>query len=212
METFRPPVTLSGRWVRLVPLSLEQAPALRFAARDPEVRRYLTRSPGETLEDLQALIRYRLEGQNAGTDLPFTTTIREYDRPVGMTGFLHIDRMNCSVEVGGTWLDSAFWRSPVNTESKYLLLRYAFEIGQVHRITLQTDANNERSQRAIERLGAVREANFREDKLRPDGSYRTSVYYGILVSEWPDIKDRLEALLAQEWTSPPPELSPARSP
>jgi len=207
MEGFEPPVTLTGRWVRLVPLSLEHAPALRVAARDPEVRRFLLHGPGETLEELRATIAYRLEQQKAGTDLPFTTVLRAGDRPVGMTGFLRIDRANGSVEVGGTWLDSALWRTPVNTESKYLLFRYAFETGKAHRITLQTDVRNERSQRAIARLGAVREATFRDDKLRPDGTYRSSVYFGVLTSEWPRVRDHLESMLAREWKTPP-EITP----
>jgi RimJ/RimL family protein N-acetyltransferase len=207
MEGFRPPVSLTGRWIRLVPLSLDHAPALRAAARDPEVRRYLLHGPGETLEELRSTIAYRLELQKAGTDLPFTTVLRMTDRPVGMTGFKRIDRVNQSVEVGGTWLDSALWRTPVNTESKYLLFRYAFETGKVHRVTLQTDLRNERSQRAIARLGAVREATFRDDQRREDGSYRSSVYYGVLVSEWPRVRDGLEAMLAREWKTPP-EITP----
>ena len=202
MEGFQPPLTLTGRWLRLVPLSLEQAPALREAARDPEVRRYLLHSPGDSLEEMRALITRRLEQQQLGLELPFATVLRPNDRPVGMTGFLHIDRTNLSVEVGGTWLDSALWRSPLNTESKLLLFRYAFETGQVHRVWLQTDLRNERAQRAIARLGAVREATFRDDKLRPDGSYRSSVYYRVLVAEWPHVRDGLEAMLAREWTAP----------
>jgi len=208
MEGFRPPVTLTGRWVRLVPLTLDHAPPLREAARDPEVRRYLLHGPGETLEQMRALIAYRLEQQRVGVDLPFTTVLRATDRPVGMTGFIHIDRTNQSVEVGGTWLDSALWRTPLNTESKYLLFRYAFETGRAHRVWLQTDVRNERAQRAIARLGATREATFREDKLRADGTYRSSVYYGILVSEWPRVRDSLESMLAREWRSSP-ELVPA---
>jgi len=203
MEGFRPPVTLTGRWVRLVPLSLDHAPDLREAARDPEVRRYLLHGPGETPEQMRALIAYRLEQQRVGVDLPFTTVLRATDRPVGMTGFIHIDRTNQSVEVGGTWLDSALWRSPLNTESKYLLFRYAFETGRVHRVWLQTDLRNERAQRAIARAGALREATFREDKIRPDGSYRSSVYYGILVSEWSRVRDALESMLAREWKTSP---------
>lgn len=211
MEGFRAPVTLTGRWVRLVPLSFSHAAALREAAQDPEVRRHLLHGPGETLDEMRALISYRLERQKAGTDLPFTTVLRADDRPIGMTNFLNIDPTNGSVEVGGTWLDSAVWRTPVNTESKYLLFRYAFETGKVHRVTLQTDLQNERAQRAIERLGAVREATFRDDKLRPDGSYRSSVYYGILISEWPHVRDRLETLLAREWKGPP-EIPPSAEP
>jgi len=213
MEGFRPPVTLTGRWVQLVPLSLDHAPALRTAARDPEVRRHLLHGPGETLEELRSLIAFRLEQQRAGTDLPFTTVLRATDRPVGMTGFLHIDRVNQSVEVGGTWLDSTLWRTPLNTESKYLLFRYAFETGGVHRVSLQTDLRNERAQRAIARLGAVREATFRDDKRRADGSYRTSVYYGVLLSEWSRVRDGLESMLAREWKTPPEiTLPPATGP
>jgi RimJ/RimL family protein N-acetyltransferase len=202
MEGFRPPVTLTGRWVQLVPLSVDHAHALRLAARDPEVRRFLLHGPGETLEDLRASIDYRLDEQKAGTGLPFTVVLRSGDRPVGMTGFLHIDRTNLSVEVGGTWLDSAVWNTPVNSEAKYLLFQYAFETGKAHRVTLQTDLRNERSQRAIVRVGATREATFRDDKLRPDGSYRTSVYYGILISEWPRVREDLERKLAREWRTP----------
>ncbi|HTT44993.1 MAG TPA: GNAT family protein [Thermoplasmata archaeon] len=209
MEGFRAPLTLTGRWVQLAPLDLSYAPALRDAARDPEVRRYLLNSPGETLEEMRALIALRLEGQRVGTGLPFVTLWRADSRPIGMTGFLHIDHVNHSVEVGGTWLDSALWRTPVNTESKFLLFRYAFEVGRVHRVSLRTDLNNERSQRAIARLGATREATFRDDKLRADGTYRTSVVFGVLASEWPRVKDGLESMLAREWkgssTSPPPD-------
>ena len=202
MDSFRTPVTLTGRWVALVPLSPAQAPALLAAAWDPEVSRYILRGPGKTLEDVQSLITLRLSEREAGTGLPFATVLRSDNRPVGMTGYLHIDRENRSVEVGGTWLDSALWRTPLNTETKYLLFRHAFEVEMVHRITLQTDVRNERSQRAIERLGAVREALMRDDKLRADGSYRSSVFYGLLVSEWPVVKARLEKLLAQEWEMP----------
>jgi len=206
MEGFRPPVSLTGRWIRLVPLSPDHAHALWEAVRDPEVRRHLLHSPGDTLEGMRALIALRLEQQSSGVDLPFTTVLRATERPVGMTGFLHIDRANRSVEVGGTWLDSSLWRTPLNTESKYLLFRYAFETGAVHRVWLQTDLRNERAQRAIARVGAIREATFREDKLRADGSYRTSVYYGILVSEWPRVRDALESMLAREWRSAPETL------
>lgn len=215
MEGFQPPVTLAGRWVRLVPLAREYAPALRSAARDPEVRRFLVHGPGETLVDMEALIDYRLGHQALGTELPFATLLRSTDQPVGMTGFLRIDRTNNSVEVGGTWLDSSLWRTPINTESKYLLFGYAFETGKVHRVTLQTDLRNDRSQRAISRLGAVREAMLRENMQLPDGSFRTSVYYSVLVSEWPRVKDGLEAMMAREWKAPlpsAPSTSPRSSP
>jgi N-acetyltransferase len=204
MESFRTPVTLTGRWVRLVPLSLSDAAVLRAAARDPEIGRFMFVGPGTTMEDMRSFISLVLERQSGGTDLGFTTVLRAEDRPVGMTRYLNIDRTNQSVEIGGTWLDSALWRTPINTETKYLLLRHAFETEKVHRVSLQTDLRNERSQRAIARLGAVREAVFRDDKLLPDGTFRTSVVYGIVVSEWPAVKERLEKKLARPWTSTEP--------
>jgi N-acetyltransferase len=202
MDNFRTPLTLTGRWIRLAPLALADASALRAAARSPEIGRLMLRGPGATLDDMREFISLVLEGQRAGTDLGFTTVLLADERPVGMTRYLNIDRENHSVEIGGTWLDSALWRTPVNTESKYLLLRHAFETEQVHRVSIQTDLRNERAQVAIARLGAVREAFFRDDKLLRDGTFRTSVVYGIVASEWPKVKAGLEAKLARPWTPP----------
>jgi len=155
--------------------------------------------PGSTLEEMEALIALLLHRQAEGTDLAFTTVRVDDGRPVGMTRFLHIDRENDSVEVGGTWLDRHCWRTPFNTESKYLMLRHAFDVEQAHRVCLQTDRRNERSQRAIHRLGAVREAELREDRILPSGAFRTSVIYSILAREWPAVKRGLEQQLARPW-------------
>jgi len=209
-SAFRPPLTLTGRYVELVPLSTAHRVPLRYAARDPEVRKYLRRGPGETLSDLDALIALLLEAQSAGTDLPFTVLRLPDRRPVGMTRYLRIAREDRAVEIGGTWIDSEVWRTPINTESKLLLLRHAFERENVHRVQLQTDSRNERSQRAIERLGAVREAVLREDVLLPGPYYRSSVIYSILEGEWPGVKRRLETFLARPW--PPENAVPGTAP
>lgn len=201
-ESFRPPLTLEGRYVRLVPLDPAHAPALRVAASDPEIRRYLLDGPGTTREDLDAVIAVLLDRQKLGTDLPFTTVRASDGVPVGMSRFLHIDRANDAVEIGGTWLDSRYWRTPFNTESKYLLLRHAFEGEGVHRVCLQTDVRNVRSRQAILRLGAVEEAVLREDRLLPGGGYRSSVFFSILQSEWPAARRRLEEALSRPWSPP----------
>lgn len=206
-ESFRPPLTLEGRYVRLVPLDPAHAPALRVAANDPEIRRYLLDGPGTTREDLDAVIALLLGRQKLGTDLPFTTVRASDGVPVGMSRFLHIDRPNDAVEIGGTWLDSRYWRTPFNTESKYLLLRHAFDREGVHRVCLQSDVRNVGSRRAILRLGAVEEAVLREDRLLPDGGYRSSVFFSILQSEWPAVRGRLEEALLRPW-SPPDGIVP----
>jgi len=84
-----------------------------------------------------------------------------------------------------------FQRTAVNTEAKYLLLQYAFESLGCIRVQFKTDLRNERSQRALERLGAIKEGVLRNHMLLMDGTYRHSVYYSILDMEWPGIKARL---------------------
>jgi RimJ/RimL family protein N-acetyltransferase len=101
------------------------------------------------------------------------------------------------LEIGGTWYAAGFQRSPLNTEAKYLLLQHAFEILGCIRVQFKADSRNERSLRAIERLGAAREGILRNQMIMPDGVFRHSVYYSILDSEWPGVKARLEALMAR---------------
>jgi N-acetyltransferase len=206
-ERFRPPVTLSGRYVDLVPLDRSHAAELALAARDPEVVRYLVLPMQGTREDAESVISVLLGRQRASTDLPFATRLRSSGAVVGMTRFLHIDPEDESIEIGGTFLDPTYWRTPLNTDAKLTMLRHAFDSGGVHRVTLQTDLRNERSQRAIARLGAVREGVHREDRRLPDGYFRSSVVFSILASEWPAVRDRLERALAPPWTPPP---SPVR--
>jgi RimJ/RimL family protein N-acetyltransferase len=201
-DQFRTPLTLSGPHVELVPLQKEHREGLRRAAGDPQIRQYLRNGPGSSLEDMDVLIEMLLAAQAAGTDLPFTTRLLPDHRVVGMTRYLRVDRENRWVEVGGTWLDSSYWRTPVNSETKLLMLGHAFEDEGVHRVQLQTDLRNERSQRAIERIGAMREGVLREDVLLSDGYLRSSVYYSVLRSEWPETKARLESYLARPWNWP----------
>ncbi len=197
---FARPMTLRGRWVELVPLDPSHAAALRDAARDRDGLRYLLIDPGFFRGDLEGTIAAVLARQAAGHVVAFATTLLPERRPIGMTGFLDIDPATESVQIGGTWLDSRYWRTPVNTEAKWLMLRRAFDLEGAHRVWLQTDARNARSQAAIERLGAVREATLREDHLLPDGGFRDSVRYSILADEWPAIRDLLQGKLARPWT------------
>jgi len=100
------------------------------------------------------------------------------------------------LEIGGTWYGTEFQRTAVNTECKYLLLKHAFETLGCIRVQLKTDSRNERSQKAIERIGAIREGILRNHMILPDGYIRDSVFYSILDSEWGTVKRRLEEKLA----------------
>ncbi len=196
---FRPPVSLVGRWIRLEPLVPSAAAALASAAADPEVGRFLLLPAPPEEAGMRGLIARLLARERAGTDLVFSVTDAASRTPVGMTRFLEIDRDHGRVEIGGTWLARALWRSPANTEAKLLLLRHAFETEGVHRVQFKADLRNERSQRAIERLGATREGILREHMVMPDGYRRSSVVYGIVADEWPNVRARLERLSRRPW-------------
>ena len=196
---FRPPVSLAGRFVRLVPLEPAHAAALAAVAEDPVIWRYLPYGPCTTPEAMAGLIDELLRRQAAGTDLAFTVLAREDGTAIGMTRYLEIDRQHGRLEIGGTWYDEAHRRTPVNTDAKLLLLRHAFETECAHRVQLRTDARNLASQAAIERIGGVREGVLREHMLMRDGHRRSSVVYSILAPEWPEVRARLETLLARPW-------------
>jgi RimJ/RimL family protein N-acetyltransferase len=197
---FRTSPPLEGRFIRLESLTLEHAEPLALAGRSSEVWTYLRYGPLTTPEQMAAHIRSLLERKEAGTDLPFAVVRRDTGVPIGMTRFLAIEREDSNVEIGGTWLDRDLWRSPFNTDSKRLMFGHAFDTEGAERVQIKTDVRNLRSQRAIERLGAVREGVLRAHVVMPDGYRRSSVYYSVLPAEWPEVRARLDRLLERPWT------------
>jgi RimJ/RimL family protein N-acetyltransferase len=189
---FRSAPILEGRFFRLEPLEERHSSDLAGAGQDPEVFRFLRYSPGGSEPAMLAHIRTLEARHRAGTDLPFAVVRRSDSRAVGMTRFLEIDRENSAVEIGGTWLDRTLWGSVANPESKRLMLGHAFDLEAVNRVQIKTDARNHRSQRAIEKLGAVREGVLRNHVIMPDGFLRSSVYYSVLHDEWPSVRVRLD--------------------
>ena len=116
-------------------------------------------------------------------------------RVAGATRYMDINPAHRSLEIGGTWYGLEFQHTVVNTECKYLLLRYAFETLGTVRVQFKADIRNERSWRAIERIGAKREGILRNHYILPDGVIRDSVFYSVIESEWPGVKERLEEKL-----------------
>lgn len=190
------PVTLTGRYVRLEPLSLAHTAQLTAIAQDESIWRYMLYGTIRSEDQMQDWIQKLLDYQAQGTDLPFAVIHLKSGRAAGATRFMDIRLRHRGLEIGGTWYGNEFQRTAVNTECKYLLLRHAFEVLGCIRVQLKTDLRNERSQRAIERIGAVKEGVLRNHIITPEGAIRHSVYYSIIDSEWPDVKLRLEALLA----------------
>ena len=188
------PVTLQGRHVRLEPLSLAHLDPLAEVGLDADLWRW-TLARIESRDELRRYIEAALTLQQAGTALPFA--ILSGDRVVGSTRYHNIDRSNRRLEIGWTWVAKDWQRTPVNTEAKYLLLGHAFETLWCVRVEFKTDVLNERSRRALLRIGAIEEGTLRRHMLTESGRWRDSVYYSILDTEWPVVKQRLEEKLAQ---------------
>lgn len=187
------PVTLEGVQVRLVPLSMEHAEELHEIAQDDEIWQFLSVLRPQTLADTEQLIKTALSQPDR---LPFAAIDRATGRVFGTTSYLDIRPRDKHVEIGWTWYGKAYWRTRRNTECKYLLLHHAFERLGTIRVTIKTDGRNLRSQRAIERIGGVREGVLRRHMVYASGYVRDTVYYSILDNEWPIVKTRLENMLS----------------
>lgn len=197
------PVMLTGEVVRLEPLELRHARDLLQAAADKTIWSYMPLSGFPDLAAVEMWIRDSLAAQAAGTDVPFVIVLKETGVAVGSTRYLDIRRAHRGLEIGWTWLAPGVQRTRVNTEVKYLLLKHAFEDLGAVRVQLKTDARNTRSQRAIERIGGVMEGAHRRHMVTWDGHVRDTIYYSILDSEWPAVKQRLDAMLGRSTPSPP---------
>ncbi|QIP86839.1 GNAT family N-acetyltransferase [Streptomyces sp. Tu 2975] len=190
------PVTLTGRHVRLEPLTEGHLSDL-FAAggMDEEVWRWQGGPAPQSEAELGDTLRELLTAAEQGRYVPFAVIHLGSGRAVGWTTFSDVDVRDERLEIGWTWYGRAYWRTAVNTETKLLLLGHAFEELGMGRVQLKTDHMNRRSQDAIARLGARREGVLRRHRRRPDGTWRDSVYFSLLADEWPAAKERLEVRL-----------------
>ena len=185
---------LVGQRIRLRPLLVSDAAALVAAAADGELWNLpFTVVPSSKTVD--NYIRIALEGQAAGTVMPFAIEIRETKQLIGSTRFWKVDRQNRKLEIGSTWISASWQRTYVNTEAKFILLRYAFEALGCVRVQLTTDEINQKSRSAILRLGAKQEGIIRKERIMPDGRQRNSVRFSIIDEEWPDVCRNLEKKL-----------------
>lgn len=186
---------LTGERVELRPLERSDRQALLDAAADGRLWNLkVTVVPGP--DTIDAYIDTALQGRSAGTVMPFTIVHRASGRAIGSTRFWKIDRKNRKLEIGHTWLSESAQRTRANTEAKWLLLGYAFDVLQCVRVQFTTDELNEKSRAAILRLGAKQEGIVRHERIMPDGRKRNSVRFSIIDDEWPEVRARLMAKLA----------------
>ena len=187
--------TLDGPLLRLRPMELADADALVAAASDGELWS-LPFTVVPSAQSIDAYIARALQGQVEGTVVPFVVQLRQSGQVIGSTRFWKIDHEHRQLEIGHTWYASTWQRTRANSEAKLLLLTHAFDVLRCIRVQLTTDILNERSRRAILRLGAAEEGIIRNERIMPDGRKRTSVRYSIIDDEWPAVRSRLQARLA----------------
>ena len=207
------PITLEGRFVRLLPLTNAHVrPLLSAAAGSRESFQY-TWVPEPTTADITRYISAAVAAFEAGTAHPFVTVrIDSPDTVVGSTRFLNLEYwpdatghpstrdFPDAVEIGATWLSHDAQRTQVNTEAKLMMLTYAFETWGVQRVVFRTDARNTQSRANIERIGAQYEGTLRHHKHSTDGAnngLRDTATYSIIREEWDSVKARLQSKLAE---------------
>ncbi|OKI89514.1 bifunctional pyridoxamine 5'-phosphate oxidase family protein/GNAT family N-acetyltransferase [Micromonospora sp. CB01531] len=189
------PVVLRGEHVVLEPLDLSHAEELYATLDDPEVWRYVGSPRPRNAAETAGQIRAALDANLRGVRTPWVQRCAATGAAVGTTSYYQPDPDLRTLEIGFTQLGRAWWRTGINTEAKLLLLTRAFEELDAIRVTWQTSTLNERSQRAIERLGATREGTLRSNRRRADGTWRDSALYSMLATEWPNAQVTLRERL-----------------
>jgi N-acetyltransferase len=192
-----------NQFVKLEPLTENHIPALLEVAQSTPPEIYALTSVPRTIEGMTSYVQAALQARDAKNAMPFATTANGI--VVGSTRFGNIEYWNWdkktgnpdAAEIGWTWLAPSVQRTKVNTVAKLLMLEFAFETWQVQRVTLKTDARNERSRNAILRIGASFEGILRAHMPSSDGGIRNTAMYSILKSEWTDVKTRLENFLLE---------------
>ena len=200
---------LAGRHVRLEPLDLRHVNGLVAAsAVDPSLYQWSPVPQGRV--DAATYIDTALAWRDAATAVPFAILRAEDGIVIGSSRFWNIERWSWppgharharlapdACEIGYTWFTRSAIRTAANTEAKLLMLTHAFETWQVLRVCFHTDARNQRSRAALERIGAKFEGILRAHRMAADFIPRDSVRYSIVEAEWPAVKYKLNHLLEQ---------------
>lgn len=191
---FERPV-LSGDHVILRPLRQQDADGWLAALGDEptasELWRWMTVPRPTTVEQAHRVVADHLFRQRAGKSVCFTQIDKASGRLAGLTTYYDIDPALRTLAIGWTWIARPFWSTGINPEAKLLLLRRAFDELGAARVVWHVDINNERSQAAVLKLGAVREGVLRKHRIRPDGSWRDTIQFCMTDDDWPDAEQRL---------------------
>ncbi|MTH53622.1 GNAT family N-acetyltransferase [Bacillus mangrovi] len=199
MNPFLHHPVIKGESVTLIPLEAEHADQL-FAISDPDVWTYMLGGIS-TAKEMKRKLEGQIQKRADGKALPFAVTLNETGELAGTTSLYELDFSQRSCELGATWYGKRFAGTYVNSECKFLLLRYCFETLNVIRVQLKTDERNVRSQKAIERIGAKKEGILRKERILESGHIRNAVLYSIVDDEWPAVKAHLQKRIKEKQLS-----------
>ncbi len=192
IETF----SKDGKFVSVVPLTMEHRSDLEEAAADGNLHQlWYTTVPRP--EAVGKEIERRLKLMSRGSMMPFSVIDNASRKAVGMTTYMNIDARNRRLEIGSTWYRQSVQRTPLNTECKYILLDHAFNTLNCIAVEFRTHYINQRSRRAIERLGAKFDGVLRSHMILPNGTIRDTAVYSIIASEWPTVEANLKYLMTK---------------
>jgi len=193
-QTWVEPVVLEGARVRLEPLRADHLADLERVAFDLPIWQWTIMGPQDAA-GLRRWVDTALANQVVGTERPFATIDVASGRAVGSSRYMTIVPEHKRLEIGWTWIATAFQRTGANREAKLLQLTHAFETLGANRVEFKTHARNERSRNALAGIGATFEGVFRNHTIMPDGSLRDSAYFSVIAGEWPAVKAALAARL-----------------
>lgn len=201
MSRWIDPVTLEGRYVKLVPLEREHQDALANAATDGELwKLWYTSVPSP--ETIGAWMDTALALRDSGGAQPFTIIDVRTGDVVGSTRYMNVEAAHRRLEIGSTWYAKRVQRTAINTEAKLLLLSYAFDTLKTIAVEFRTHFMNRQSRAAIARLGAKEDGILRNHQIGRDGIYRDTVVFSIIESEWPAVRANLSAKLEARFDLP----------
>lgn len=182
--------TLENSRVKLSLIDLSNYEQLLTIAQEKDLI-YYSPSDISTPEKLRDYVKVAVDGYYHKTIIPFIIYDKQHQAYAGSTRFGLINWKNKTLHIGWTWLGHKFHGSGLNTNMKFLMLQYAFETLAFEKVEFRIDARNQKSRRAVEKLGATLEGILRKDTVMNDGFRRSTCCYGILKEEWPTIKSTI---------------------
>lgn len=185
---------LNGGFISMVPMEERHRAELVELLHQPQIWEFTWRKITST-EQIEQLIDTALSNKAMGTELPYVMINKSTGKIAGTSRIMHLNLTHRNAEIGCTWISPKFWRTPVNTESKSLLLHYCFEELNLIRVDFTIVGGNLRSQQAIKRIGAVKEGVLRKHRITSEGTVHDNVLYSIIDEEWPAVKENLQYLL-----------------